>query len=145
MPNFNAAFKSEIARLARKEIRDLVGATKKATAQHRRDIAALKKEISALNKRVASLERGEKKRLAKTPGTAAKGVRFSAKGLKAHRERLGISAADYGLLVGVTGQTIYNWESGKGKPRAEKLAALAAARGIGVREAEKQLEMLWEE
>ena len=144
MPNFNAAFKSEVARLARKEIRDLVGATKTATSQHRRDIAALKKEVASLNKKVASLEIRERKRLSEAPATATR-IRFSSKRLHAHRTRLGLSAADYGLLVGVTGETIYNWESGKGKPSGEKLAAWSAVRDMGVRAAEKRLDVLYEE
>jgi DNA-binding transcriptional regulator YiaG len=146
VPSFNTAFKTEVARLARKEIRDLVGATQKATAQQRRDIAALKKEVAGLQRKVDFLESRERKRLESGPRTTgAQNVRFSAKGLKTHRKKLGLSAADYGLLIGVTGQTIYNWESGKGKPSDDKLAAWAAVRGIGVREAEKRLDLLHEE
>jgi DNA-binding transcriptional regulator YiaG len=144
MPNFNAAFKAEVSRLARKEVRELVGATKKATTQHRRDIAALKREIASLTKHVAALERGQKRSIGSVAEAPSPGARFSAKRLRAHREKLGLSAADYGLLLGVTGQTIYNWESERGTPRAAKVAEWAAMRGIGVREALKRLEALYE-
>ena len=59
--------------------------------------------------------------------------------MKAQRSRLGLSAADYGKLVGVSGLTIYNWEHGKARPRKAQLATLVAARGIGKREALKKL------
>jgi DNA-binding transcriptional regulator YiaG len=62
--------------------------------------------------------------------------------VKAQRERLGLSAADYAKLVGVSSLTIYNWEQGKTRPRQEQLAALVAVRGIGKREAIKRLALL---
>ena len=51
------------------------------------------------------------------------------------RDRLGLSAKDYGLLVGVAGLTIHNWESGKARPRAKQLAAWGAVRRTGKWEA----------
>lgn len=87
------------------------------------------------------LERQERKQAAKPqPATTANGRRFSPQGLKAHRERLELSAGDYAELVGVSGQTIYNWERGASKPRAQQLAALVAIRGMGKREAWKRLD-----
>ena len=143
MPNLATVMKEEMARLARKEIRKEMGVTVKASAQHRRDIAALKRQVQVLEKEVAFLRRQEKKRLGQKPTEEqAEGVRFSAKGMKSHRERLGLSAAKYAKLVGVSELTIYNWESGKGRPRDANLAALAEVRGIGKREALKRLEML---
>ena len=57
----------------------------------------------------------------------------------APRKRLGLSAANFGLLVGATGQSVYAWEAGKAKPRAQNLAAIAALRGVGKREVAKKL------
>ena len=73
---------------------------------------------------------------------AVKSARFSPRSVKSQRERLGLSAADYAKLVGVSGLTIYNWEHGKSRPRKEQLAALVAVRGIGKREALRRLELL---
>lgn len=142
MPNFNAVFKSEVARLARKEIRAAVGATKKATAQQRRDVAALKRRVHDLERQVAFLEGQEKKRLVVKPKAPPKGTRFSPSWVKADRGRLGLSAKDYGRLVGVSALTVYSWESGKSKPREKQLAAWAAIRGLGKREALRRLEVL---
>lgn len=44
------------------------------------------------------------------------------------RKKLGISAADMGKLIGVSGQSVYHWETGKTKPRASQLQAIAAVR-----------------
>jgi len=44
--------------------------------------------------------------------------------------------------VGVSEQTVYNWEAGSSKPQAKQLAALVAVRGLGKREAVKRLEMM---
>jgi len=147
MPNIATVLKDEICRLARKEIRQATAATAKASAQHRRDIAALKRQVHGLEREIGFLRRQEKKRLGQRPAEAklrGRGARFSAKGLISHRERLGISAENYGKLVGVTGLTIYNWESDKGRPRDANLAALVEVRGLGKREALKRLEMLGE-
>jgi DNA-binding transcriptional regulator YiaG len=143
MPNLASVLKDEIRRLARKEVKSETGVTKRASAQYRRDIAELKRITSDLSRRIAFLERQEKRRVAERPTKkAAEGLRFSPRWLKTHRERLGLSAADYAKLVGVSSLTIYNWETGKSKPRQEGLAALAAIRGLGKREALKRLEML---
>jgi len=89
------------------------------------------------------LEKQEQSRLEAAPKeSAAKAVRFSPKWVKADRQRLGLSAKDYGALVGVSILTIYSWESGKSRPRAERLAAWAEVRGIGKREAQRRLELL---
>lgn len=42
---------------------------------------------------------------------------FNGKAVKAERDRLGLSAANYGKLVGVSMLTVYNWEKGKSVPR----------------------------
>ena len=69
-------------------------------------------------------------------------ARFSAKGLKATRERLGLSADNFGKLVGVSGLSIYNWEQGKARPRESSVEALLKIKGLGKREAANRLQTL---
>jgi DNA-binding transcriptional regulator YiaG len=147
MANLADALKEEIRRLARKEIKAETGATKQAVAQYRRDIAKLKRQVGGLEKKITFLEDRERKRLEEPQMNQEEleNIRFSARSVKAQRNRLGLSAADYAKLVGVSSLTIYNWESGKSRPRKEQLAALVAVRGIGKREALKRLELLGEE
>lgn len=68
-------------------------------------------------------------------------TRFRADGVSAHRKRLGLSAERFAKLVGVTGQSVYNWEQGK-RPRAAQLAALSAVRAMGKREALAKLDAM---
>lgn len=141
MPNIGTVLKEEIARLSRKEIRSQVDPTRKSTAQHRRDIAALKRQVTQLERRVALLSRKTLGAPAAAEADAAsKPMRFSAKGLQSQRSRLGLSAIEFGKLIGVSSQTIYNWEQEATRPRAEQLNRLAALRKIGKREAGERLE-----
>jgi DNA-binding XRE family transcriptional regulator len=140
MPNIGSLLKEEIARLARRELRNETAQLKKASARHRAEIAALKRRIAALEKQLARALR----RPASPPGDAPEpqgrsGPRYSAKGLPRLREKLGVSAAQLGRLLSVSAQTIYNWEAGKTRPRPAQIAALAALRGIGKREAAARL------
>jgi DNA-binding transcriptional regulator YiaG len=143
MSKIASVLKAEISRLARKEVSSKTGVLRKATAQYRRDIAELKRQTQVLARQVKFLEQQESRR-ARVPAAAgqAEGRRFSARGLQKHRERLGLSAADYGHLLGVTGQTVYNWEQGRARPRPTQLAALVEVRGLRKREALKRLELL---
>ena len=139
MPNIASLLKSEITRLARKEVKALTDPIRKSNAQHRHDIAALKRQVAALDRQLTQAPRTRDTR--PTPDTDnTPTLRFSAKGLQAHHAKLGLSAGDYGALAGVSAQSIYNWESGKAKPRAAQIAALAAVRGMGKREALARLE-----
>ncbi len=141
--DLNRALKEEIERVARKLIRSQTKSMKMAVTRHRSDIAELKRAVNALEKKVGLLEKQEKRRMTAKPSPKlAEGARFSPERLKRHRERLGLSAADYAILVGVHQITIYNWESEKSRPRKEQLAALVAVRGLGKREAQTRLEMI---
>lgn len=143
MPNIGTVLRDEISRLSRREIRSQVDPTKKAAGQHRRDIALLKRQIAQLERQVAQLSRRVfGARPEASPDAAARAMRFSAKGLQSQRRRLRISAADFGKLVGVSAQTIYNWERDASRPRSDQRARLAALRGIGKREAGARLKQL---
>jgi len=69
-------------------------------------------------------------------------TRYSAKGLAKQRQKLGLSAADMGTLLGVSAQTVYNWEAEKSRPRQAQLASISALRGVGKRQAKARLEAL---
>ncbi len=143
MANLASTLRDEISRLARKEIRQQVDPLKKTNAQLRRSVASLKSELADLQRTMRFLQTREKRRLEAPPQPdETKAVRFSPNWLKADRKRLGLSAEDYGRLVGVSSVTIYSWESGKSKPSAQRLAAWAEVRGIGKREARQRLELL---
>lgn len=153
MPNLASVLKAEVARLARKELRDATDGLKKSVAAHRSEIAALKRRLQDLEKQLKVQSRAAAKARPTTPqsGKASAvesgaedvgGLRFRAAGMASNRKRLGLSAEDFGLLVGATGQSIYAWERGKSKPRTKSLAAIAALRGVGKREVNARLAAL---
>jgi DNA-binding transcriptional regulator YiaG len=146
MPNLASVLGEQIKRMSRRALSGETRTIRRLTAQHRRDIAALKRQVAALQKTVTYLERQEKRRVAQQPAAApasnGDGLRFRVDGLKSHRARLGLSAGDFGKLLGVSGQAVYNWENGTSKPRRSQVAKLASIRALGKREAHKRLEML---
>jgi DNA-binding transcriptional regulator YiaG len=143
MPNIATVLKDEISRIARKEIRSETAVLKKASAQYKKDIAELKRQVSNQQGRISLLE---KQILRDVPipvaETDAKNARFTAKGLVSQRKRLGLSAAEYGRLIGVTGHTIYSWEKGSSRPRKTQLTVLASIRQMGKKEVHACLEQL---
>lgn len=147
MPNIASAVKNEIIRVARKTVKGELEALRRASVGYRKDIAALKRAVSALERGRASLEKSSKTK-ASTAGEASEAeghggrTRVTAKGLRALRAKLGLSAHDFGRLAGATGQSIYNWEQGKNEPRAQQAQKLAALRSLGKREARARLEAL---
>jgi DNA-binding transcriptional regulator YiaG len=145
MPNIAVVLKDEIARIARKEVRAQAEDFKKSSAQYRAQIAALRRRVDDLERQ---LKRVGKSGARSAPaaddeeGEDAGGTarRFSANRLAAQRQKLGLSAADFATLLGVSGQSVYKWEHGEARPRARQLEAIAALRGIGKREAAARLE-----
>lgn len=141
MPNINAVVNDQIRRLARREITANTKTIKRATGHYRRDIAALKRQVAQLVKLVGTLQKQMPALSPTPPAEVLQKARLRVSGLKAHRARLGLSAKDYGKLMGVSGLTIYHWEAGKSKPRRSQLPAIVAIRGIGKREAMQRLGM----
>ena len=141
MPNVASVLKDEIARVARKELRAEIEPLKRASAQYRSSIAALKRDIEALQKQLKKASRATAK-AQDQENEDAEGPRrrFSAARLAAHRQKLGLSAAEYGKLASVSGQSIYKWEQGGTRPRATQLESLAKVRALGKREARARLE-----
>ena len=143
MPNIASILKSEIARVARKQVRGDTQGLKKATSVCRTEIAALKRRVQALERELRSAARASAKAApAAAVAKPSKALRFSAKGLASQRRRLSLSADDCGLLVGASGQSIYNWEQAKARPQARHLPAIAALRSMGKREAAARLASL---
>jgi len=143
MTNIATLLQTEIARVARKQVRAETLALKKAVGTCRTEIAALKRRAQALEADLRRLSKAQASpEAAKAPMESERKLRFTAKGLASQRKRLGLSAADCGLILGTSGQSIYNWEEGKARPRARFLAAIAALRTMGKKEAASRLAAL---
>jgi DNA-binding transcriptional regulator YiaG len=144
MPNIASLLKAEIARVARKEVRLEVEPLRKTLSSYRADIAALKRRAQAAEQELKMLQKAQPKKPSAPSAEemSSRSTRFSAKGLLSQRKRLGLSAEDCGLLLGASGQSVYNWESGKKRPRAQHLAAIVALKTLGKRSAAAALESL---
>ncbi|MCK7595458.1 helix-turn-helix transcriptional regulator [Pseudomarimonas salicorniae] len=143
MPNLASLLKSEISRLARREANSLVEPL-------RGQVTRLRKEVSALRKQLSDMERVSKRAEQATPVVEAvqkvdeddKPRRFSAKRLKGFREKSGLSAPDLALLLGVSAQSIYNWENGAVRPSDDTIVALARLKESGKRNLRAALEQI---
>ena len=141
MPNIASLLKSEIARVARKEVRGETVQLKKAVSAYRSEIAQLKRRAQALEQQLRRLTKraGKAEPVANGHDDPSQPFRFSAKGLASHRKRLGLSAHDCGLLLGASGQSVYKWEEGEVRPRAKHMPAIATLRAMGKKEANARL------
>ena len=130
MPNIASILKAEITRVARKEVRAELESMRRSASAYRTEIAALKRRTQALEQTLRQLQKSAPKPAALQAEESDKAPRFSAKGLVSQRQRLGLSAEACGLLLGASGQSVYNWEAGTTRPRAKHLAAITALRTL---------------
>jgi DNA-binding transcriptional regulator YiaG len=139
MPNIAAALKAEITRIARKTIRDETSSLRKAIASYRSEIAALKRRTQVLEQQIRRTQKVVTTAAPPQREESPSNIRFSAKGLAKHRQRLGLSQKDFGTLIGASSLSVYKWEQGEVRPRQRYLAAIAQIRTIGKKEAAARL------
>lgn len=140
MPNIASLLKTEITRLARREIRQAIEPLRKQVASQRRELAALKQDRDQLKRNLAKMSKAVVRRDEQPASGGESRGRFSAAGFKSLRQKLGLSAGAMGALAGVSGQSIYNWEAGKSRPRPSQLQKIQKLRKLGKREAMRLLD-----
>lgn len=141
MGKMEQTLKSEITRLAKKQVRAECRPLAKEVRQ-------LKRTVSALNKTVADLEKlgaefreqrvAEKAKL-DAPPAEVKAARLSPLLIKKLRKRLGITQSELATLVGVSQSAVGSWEYAKAKPEGRNREALVALRKLGKREVRRIL------
>jgi len=143
LANIESVLKEEITRLARKEIRRETEGLKKASVQYRTEIAALKRRTASLEQQLSQLEKSASRNtVAKVNPEVATKARFTSNGFKSLRLRLGLTAEAIGTLLGVSAQTIYNWEAGNTSPREQQMVRIVMLRGMGKRDVDAILQKL---
>ena len=142
MAKLEAIIKSEIIRLARREMR-------KVSVPLGRDVRILKGAASQLRKSVSPLERfavQKQKELARreirleAPPEEIKKSRFSPRLIRSLRKKLRITQKELAFLIGVTVVAVQKWEAGKFQPKTGKKARLAALRKLSRSDVKKLLE-----
>ena len=143
MSNLMKELKAEIARLARKEIKQALAPAKPVTAAQRGLIADLRRQVNAMQKELNTLKKSVpapgKAVLAKTEPAGRFWI--TGPGVKALRKRLGLTQADLARLAGVSGPAVVQWEKKSGKIGLRKATAgkLQEIRGMGKKQAAEVL------
>jgi DNA-binding transcriptional regulator YiaG len=152
MTTFADSLKKEIARVARKEMREEMGALRKTSLIQRAEIAALKKQLKAVQSQVSKMGRvrPEPARTAAPAASSAsvvlargkpgRKVVFTAERLKIQRARLGLTQEQMARLLGVSSLSIWKWESGGATPRASRVPKILQLLALGKREALARVE-----
>ena len=141
MGKVESIIKSEIIRLAKREVRQV-------SVPLGGDVRSLKNTASQLRKSVLSLERfaaHQQKELSKreirleAPPEEIKQSRFSPRLLQSLRKRLGITQKELAILAGVTVGAAHLWEIGKFRPKDNKMGVLVALRKLNRRQVRELL------
>ncbi|WP_426172602.1 helix-turn-helix domain-containing protein [Pseudoduganella sp. R-34] len=135
MTDIASILKSEITRLARKELRVQLEPHRKSVAQLKNQVAALRDEVGVLKRELKALNKVTRRGVAPAATEASKParMRFTAKGFATMRTHLGLSRAEMGMLIGSSDQSVRKWEDGTAVPRAKFQQAIFALRGVGRR------------
>jgi len=139
MGKMEGVFRTEVDRLAIREVN-------KATGSLRRNVRPLTRTASEFRRTILELKRfaGRQRKqleqkeaqLSATPEEIKK-ARFSPRLIRAIRKRLDLSQRELAMLSGVTVGAVHQWETGKFVPKDEKKGVLVALRKLGRREARR--------
>ena len=140
MGKIEAMIKSEIQRLARREIRSTFRPLKREVRAMRLKLSSLMKGFSNLNRitKEQVQKASEQFKLEASPDQI-KIARFSPARIRALRLKKGLSQKELGMLIGVSLGTVVLWEKGKITPKAERKGALIALRKLKKREIRRVL------
>lgn len=141
MGKIESTMKSEIQRLAKREI-------KSTFLPLRREVRNVRLRLSSLSKKFRVLDRlakeqiipmtSEKFKLEASP-EEVKVARLTAARIRNLRKKLGISQREVAVLTGASMGAVVMWEKGKFKPKADKRGALIALRKLGKRQVKRIL------
>ena len=142
MGKLESTIKSEIQRLAKREVQATFIPLRREVTAIRLKLSSLSKSFSPLNQLAKEQLRQEEKKDLKLEATPeeVKASRLTPDRICRLRKKLGISMRELGILTGATVGAVLSWEKGKFKPSGEKKAALVALRKLGKREVRKLLE-----
>jgi DNA-binding transcriptional regulator YiaG len=145
MSNVVKILKAEIARISKREAKIATQGIGKADTWLRKVVADLKKRVVLLEKENKHLTATMKKYQVESPlkpeAKEGRKARFTSRGIRSLRNRLRLSQADFGKLLGTTPYAVYLWEKKEGalRLRDKTKAALFSIRGLGAREAREKL------
>ena len=139
MGKLESTIKSEIQRLAKREVRSTFIPLRREVRAMRLKLSGLSRGITSLNRMTKELHLEEARPKLEATPEEVKASRLTPDRIRGLRKKLGISMRELGILTGTSLSAILSWEKGKFKPRGEKKGALVALRKLRKREVRKML------
>jgi DNA-binding transcriptional regulator YiaG len=140
MAKIDSAIKSEITRLAKREVRSIYWPLKREAREMTITLSKLSRSFVVLNRWAKEqMHREEAKPKLDVTPDEVKASRLTPERIRNLRRKKGISQRELAILTGVTPGAVASWEKGKFKPQGEKKAALVALRKLKKREVKKLL------
>jgi DNA-binding transcriptional regulator YiaG len=147
MNTFSNAFRAEVVRMARKELKPELQGMRKAITSHRSEIAALKREVKGLTSQLKAAQRQTKVVSAVSPSDQTKVSNrsgsdefvFSPELLAQMRSALGATQIEMASLLTVSALSYSRWEKGQAHPRTKQLAKIEEVVRMGAVKAGKKL------
>ena len=146
MNTFSNAFRAEVVRMARNELKPELQGMRKAITGHRSEIAALKREVKSLTSQLKSAQRQTKVgggAASDQPKVSKRAAReefvFAPEMLAQMRNALGATQLQMAALLAVSPLTYSRWEKGQAYPRTKQLAKIEELVNMGPAKAEKKM------
>ena len=139
MGKVERTMKSEIQRLAKREVKAVFSPLKREVWAMRLKLSGLSKSFASLNRQTKKLRLAEGKPKLEASPEEVKASRITPERIRNLRVKKGLSQRELGVLTGTTIGAVLSWEKGKFKPRGDKKAALVALRKVRKRDVKKML------
>jgi len=147
MNTFSNAFRAEVIRMARKELKPELQGMRKAISTHRSEIAALKREVKSLTSQLKTAQRQASVVRSGLPIDQASSAKraagqafvFAPEMLASMRSALGATQLQMAALLTVSPLSYSRWEKGQVTPRIKQLAKIEALVKMGPLKAEKKM------
>ena len=139
MGKMEGTIKSEILRLAKREVRVAFLPLRREVWAMRLKLSGLSKGIAILNRQAKELRLEEAKPKLEASPEEVKTSRLTPERIRNLRKKKGISQRELAIITGVTTGAVLSWEKGKFKPNEDKKATLVALRKVTKRDVKKML------
>ena len=141
MAKIESIIKSEIQRLAKREVYSFFRPLRREVWGMKLKLSGLLKSFNNVNRWAKEQARQAESREIRLEASAeeVKASRLTPERVRGLRKKLGLSQRELGILTGVTIGAVAMWEKGKFRPTGEKKASLVALRKLRKRDVRKML------
>jgi DNA-binding transcriptional regulator YiaG len=139
MGKMEGTIKSEILRLAKREVKAVFSPLRREVWAMRLKLSGLSRSFAVLNRQAKEMRQGEARPKLEASPEEVKVSRLTPERIRNLRMKKGLSQRELGILTGATTGAVLSWEKGKFKPKEDKKAALVALRKVTKRDVKKML------